>query len=301
MIKGLVRIIFVLMMGVLPARYGQAAPDLFEINSEACEKKINGESKASVRVRTVDKAVFSGVRKLPAINEIGKVLEDSELNVLVYRLVDEYVEDLNFETIDTDDGRVCAKVHGWLNPDNISAVKQEFVKNDAPVSENEPEKIAQVVEEVEREVSAKPNDPENLALVHIKKLQYYNGSETSRFSTILQDKLKDNPYFYLTQEADLADYVLTPKVMKAKVDLLDAGHKRLQMVVSIEISGLEKDAVDEYQNRFVLFGAEENEQQIASRLIRKLLENACDGVRRKIEHNEQLKFEQKTFGKTISQ
>ena len=79
-------------------------------------------------------------------------------------------------------------------------------------------------------------------------------------------------------------------MLKAKVDALDASNKRLHMALVLEVTGLETEIVSEYQNRFVLFGAEESEQKIASRLIGKLMEQAGDGLVRKIEHKEQQKI-----------
>ena len=73
------------------------------------------------------------------------------------------------------------------------------------------------------------------------------------------------------------------------------------MALVLEIEGMETEIVSEYQNRFVLFGAEENEQKIASRLIGKLMEQAGDGVVRKIEHKEQQKLESKVLGRTLNQ
>jgi hypothetical protein len=220
---------------------------------------------------------------------------------MVYQLVDEYVEDLSVDPTHEEDGKVCVRVKGKVDPANIKALEKDFIKDDAPISEPEPEAVAQAAEQAVQEMSVAPENADNLALVYIRKLRYFNGSETTKFAEDIKETLQNDPYFYLTEEDDLADYRLTPKVLKAKVDSLDASHKRLQMVVAIEIEGLEKDPVTTYQNRFVLFGAEENEQQIAARLIRKLLQGAGDEARRRLEHAEQTKFEKAALGKTISQ
>ena len=104
----------------------------------------------------------------------------------------------------------------------------------------------------------------------------------------------------MTEDAEIADYVVTPKVLKAKIDALDAGNKRLHMALVLEVEGLEKEIVSEYQNRFVLFGAEEDNQKIASRLLSKLIEQAGDAAVRKIEHKEQEKLETRELGRTLS-
>lgn len=269
-----------------------------DIFSQACEKVMNGESKSSVRLRASDKATFLAVKKLDALKDEENALTDHDFNVMVYRFVDEYIEDLTVKTTQDDEEKVCVEVRGKILAANIDIVKSEFSKKEAPKEVQQ--QVKQIVEEVNQEVKIKPNNPESLALVHVKQLEYFNGSKSVKYSNALKKHIDDNPYFYLTEDSEVADYVVTPKVLKVKVDSLDASNKRLHMALVLEITGLEKEIVSEYQNRFVLFGAEENEQKIASRLISKLIEQASDGLVRKIEHKEQQKIEAKTLGRALN-
>lgn len=297
----LLLVLLVLAGMVKPAFAQNTETQALSIYGNACEKVIEGESKASTRVRAADKAVFLGVKKLPQLARAKSILNEHDVNVLVYRLVDEYVEDLSSSTVQSDVGKVCVEIKGYLPPEAIEKVQTEFIAEEKPLKEAAPEVVAEVVSEVKREVDIKPVNPESLALVHINPLEYYNGAKSSKYAKMLQEQFADNQYFYLTEDAEIADYVITPKVLKAKVDNLDAAHKRLQMVVSLDVTGLKKDAVNEYQNRFVLFGAEENEQQTAARLLNKLIETAGANVLRKIEHNEQLRQEKQALGRPISE
>lgn len=271
------------------------------IYGNACEKVIEGESKASTRVRAADKAVFLGVKKLPELARAKSILNEHDVNVLVYRLVDEYIEDLSSSTAPSDSDKVCVEINGYLSPTAIEKVQAEFIEREQPVKEATPEEVAEVVAEVKNEVDIKPANPESLALVRIMPLEYYTGAQSKKYAQMLQEQFANNQYFYLTEDTEIADYVITPKVLKAKVDNLDAAHKRLQMVVSLEVTGLKTEAVNEYQNRFVLFGAEEDEQQTAVRLLNKLIETAGANVLRKIEHNEQLRQEKQALGRPLSE
>ncbi len=297
----LLLVLLVLVGMVKPAFAQNTETQALSIYGNACEKVIEGESKASTRVRAADKAVFLGVKKLPQLARAKSILNEHDVNVLVYRLVDEYVEDLSSSTVQSDVGKVCVEIKGYLPPEAIEKVQAEFIKEEKPLKEAAPEVVAEVASEVKREVDIKPVNPESLALVHINPLEYYNGAKSKKYAKMLQEQFADNQYFYLTEDAEIADYVITPKVLKAKVDNLDAAHKRLQMVVSLEITGLKNEPVNEYQNRFVLFGAEENEQQTAARLLNKLIETAGANVLRKIEHNEQMHQEKQALGRAISE
>lgn len=281
--------------------YAQESASI-EVYGNACEKSLEGESKSSTRVRATDKAVFLGIKKLPALAHAQQVLNDHDLNVLVYRLVDEHIEDLSVNTLKNEDDKVCVEIKGWLNPQAVKTVEADFIQEDAPVNEAAPETIAEVAAEVKQELAIEPDKPENLSLLAINPLEYYTGSKSLKFARLLKQRFNNNPYFYLTDDSEIADYVITPKVLKAKVDNLDAEHKRLQMVVILEIKGLKStDIVHEQQNRFVLFKAEEDEQQIAARLLNKLIENAADGALRQIEHHAQQRLEEKTLGRSLQE
>lgn len=286
---------------VMPAHAQNAETQALPIYGNACEKVIEGESKASARVRAVDKAVFLGVKKLPELTRAKSILNEHDINVLVYRLVDEYVEDLSSSTMQSEAGKVCVEINGYLPPEAIEQVQAEFIAEEKPLKEATPEVVAEVASEVKREVDIKPTNPESLALLHIEPLEYYNGAKSNKYSKMLQEQFAGNQYFYLTDDVEIADYTITPKVLKAKVDNLDAAHKRLQMVVSLDVTGLKNEIVNEYQNRFVLFGAEEDEQQTAARLLNKLIETAGANVLRKIEHNEQMRQEKQALGRAISE
>ncbi len=270
-----------------------------EIVANACEKALDGESPSSVRIRAVDKAVFLGLKNLKELDQDKAVLNDHDLNVMIYRLVDDYVEDLSSKVTKSETGKVCVDIKGYINPNNIALVRKDFddKKQNALQDENV---VSEIVKQVNDEVKIRPQNVENLALVYVNELEYYNGAKSQKYADVLKDKIKDSPYYYLTQEKDLADYTITPKVLKAKVDALDATHKRIQMVVVLDVEGLDEDVQTISQNRFLLFSSEENEQSIASRLIKKLLDAASMDAVRQIERKEQLKLEQNTLGRNIS-
>ena len=270
-----------------------------DLNSQACEKVMSGESKSSTRLRASDKAVFLAVKKLDQLSELEKTLSDHDLNVLIYRFVDEYIEDLSIKTTEDTADKVCVDVTGRILLNNIQSVKEEYTINHTNPDIKKHE-VKQIIEEVKQELKIKPDNPESLALVHVKQLEYFNGTKSLKYANLLKQNIDGNPYFYLTEDSEIADYIITPKILKAKVDALDASNKRLHMALVLEITGLEKEIVSEYQNRFVLFGAEENDQKIASRLISKLIEQAGLGAVRKIEHKEQRKLENKVLGRTLN-
>lgn len=269
----------------------------FEVKANACEKKIAEESPSSTRIRAVDRAVFMGLKNLDYLKEDKQKLNEYDLNRMIYRLLDDFVEDLSSKVVKSTDDKVCVEVTGFINPQKIDMVRAEIMADRSGEGIDD-DIVAQIIENTEDNFRFKPQNLESLALVYLKDVEYYNGSKSPKYAQFLKDKMKDNPYYYLTEDEELADYVITPKVLKAKIDALDEKHKRLQMVVSLEISGITDEVVMVSQNRFLLFSAEENNQDIAARLIKKLLEAAAADASRKIEYNEQQNLETKALGRS---
>lgn len=288
------RLCLILILAVWPMSHLAAQEaESIAIEANTCEKALDGESPSSVRIRAVDKAVFLGLKSLKELDADRMRLNDFEFNAMIYRLVDDYVEDLTSKVTKSSDGKVCVEISGYINPNNIALVQSEFQTS----SSSDDESVRQIAGEVNKALTLKPQNPQNLALVYIKDLQYDNGAVSQKYAQFLKDKMKDNPYYYLTDEEDLADYVITPKFLKGKVDALDATHKRLQMVVVLDVDGLQDSTQSISQNRFLLFSSDEDEQDIAKRLLKKLLEASAQEAVRQIERKEQQKLEQNALGR----
>lgn len=80
----------------------------------------------------------------------------------------------------------------------------------------------------------------------------------------------------VTEHEELADYWLAPKLIQSKVQKIDEENSRYNMSVVIELKDKQGDIVDsKQQNRYIIISNKENRQEIAQKLLIKLLE---DGV-----------------------
>ena len=201
-----------------------------EIKANACEKAFGDESLSSTRVRAVDKAVFLGIKNLPELDEDKATLGEHDLNVMIYRLVDDFVEDLNSKVLKSEKGKVCVEIKGYINPLRIDEVRKEFDIRRGENTQTE-ELLKEIAQNVDEVFAMQPQNLEGMALVYVEPLLYYNGKISQKHTDHLKEKIKDNPYYFLTDDKELADFVVSPKMLKAKVDALDETHKRFQMVV----------------------------------------------------------------------
>ena len=125
------------------------------------------------------------------------------------------------------------------------------------------------------------------AYVYVSPVEFNNNTHSSKSAQVLKDMFADTEGYLLVDNPGSAAYVLQPKVLKAKIDALNSQTKRIQMVVSLELK-MQSASVSfsEHQNRFVLFENGENEQEIAQKLLHKLLRNSGRKLFAKIEQAE---------------
>lgn len=125
------------------------------------------------------------------------------------------------------------------------------------------------------------------ALVYIAPVEYPNQTQSAKPISVLKDFFSNEDLYTILNSPDGADYIITPKLLKAKIDPIDQQTKRLQMVVSVELKISHSDgSISDHQNRFVLFKAEENEQEVAMNLLKKLLAKSGEKLIQRIEQNE---------------
>ena len=363
--------------------FSARAEDMVKVVGSACEIFSSNQFKPSIRVRVTDKASYNAVSQIPSLAELRSQLLEHDYNVIVYNLVDNYVQNMSVKTTSQDENELCVEVTGYIPAEDIVTVianyspsnpapeydfkkangiveekhrtikeskpteaavmydgKKDFDKIStpskapiayAPESSEEPkikvekkpdtqkeEKIvyqpdtpsAVAVEKTKTEEPAKEDVksdnkdevyivPENAkfpepvieepakALVYIAPVEFSNNTHSSKPIDVLKEFFGNEDNYTLLNNIDGADYTITSKVLKAKIDKLNAKTNRMQMVVSttLKINGADGSIVD-HQNRFVLFESGENEQEVAMNLLRKLLQKSGQKIIERIEQNE---------------
>lgn len=289
--------------------------DVIAIYGAACEKIKNGEAKSSLRVRATDKASFEAVSSISELAQIKKELDPHDFNVMIYDMVDNYVEDLAARTTKQDETNICVEVTGYLKKDNIiTAVQQTFegragqdftenktdsadsrptaetgveTTDDTVLSETSaPDNTVFVAEEASTKEVSLPqeqeptaDDGENKINVFVAPTVFFNDTESETHAQNVKTVLERSPILRLTNDAGKADFVVKSNVLRAKIDPINSNTSRLQMVVSVTIENTkDKTSSTEHQNRFVLFSSSEDEQAVAGKLMRKLFEKATESV-----------------------
>ncbi len=294
--------------------------DAIAIYGSACENISGGEAKSTARVRVTDKASFQAVSALDAVKDYKNDLNEHDFNVFVYNLVDNYIEDMAVRTTKQDNASICVEVTGYLQKANIfPAVNALLEETEAASASAEKQSMSEIVDEVNKEFSLQPNAPkeqgafiqptseeelekykvppapakaedDKKALVYIAPTEFFDNSRSEKHAGILKNLFARNEYLYVTDKEDLADYVVSSKVLRAKIDPINSSTSRLQMVVAVGVRNVEeKSEMTEHQNRFVVFSEGEKEQDVAYKLMKKLFEKAGGVILDRIEQTERKK------------
>ena len=289
------------------------------VEADVCERIVADEGRSSARERASDKAAFKAIEDIPLLNEYKSRLSNHKFNLKVYRLIDNYLEDMKISVINQNNQEVCVRVNAYLSKEAIQKVfdePDEKTGNDM-VLEVETSNVnedslsipprPQIIinkdiaytdtDEVENVIAAMPevavDDGSNAGkeamnsdetTVFVDKTEFYDGTETNGFFKIIAQALSEKTGIKVIAEKDNPDYILKTKILKAKVDDINAETGRLQMVTAISlVNAATSDIYTEHQNRFVLFNqAEETAQKAASKLAKGLFEELTERVLPKI-------------------
>ena len=309
----------------LPARAQvEDAPHEISVYASACEKLINGESKASARVRATDKASFKAVEEIPELRRFRDQTDTHNFNLKVYRLVDNYLADLQINASSPEDDKVCVELSAYLPAAAIDEVFAEETEDSSTTGDDEtlaleletadagdnisitiPPKpditinkqiayedtaaaapVVKIKETPLDDVSETPSETDEPSAeaernkdtrVFVAPTEFYNGTSTGGFFAQLEQTLAARPGVKVIARGDNPDYILKTKILKAKVDNINSETRRLQIVVALELTDTaSSQTTTEHQNRFILFNASDDAQQVAADLTRKLLAAGLD-------------------------
>ena len=281
--------------------------DVVSVYATTCEEVKPNEAKSSVRVRATDKASFKAVENLAQMQEYRNQYPTHDFNVLVYKIVDNYLEDLTIRTTEQTDEQLCVEVTGYLQEKNIQAAinenmqKHEVMKEDYPQAleiENRQDALQPVVTDlppkpeitIKKEIAAETALNEEAVSINgnvrvfIEPTTFFNNTSTDAFVPEIQQILQQEKNVTFINDKKSADYIIKSNVLRAKVDPINSKTNRLQMVIAVELlkTGNGKEFTD-HQNRFILFESSEDEQIVANSLMKKLLRQAIKNIAPKIE------------------
>lgn len=266
---------------------------LRQVAGEACDARQADDDVRTAENRALDKAGLDAVRKSGVVQEYYQNLSEQALNLISYRIIDEYLSEIEHQKTKDDATQVCVKMNAQLEitPDELVELINEYKYSAVPTEAQ----IAEITEEVKQQTQFKPQNLNDKKLVYIAPLKFWNDLETDNYKSVLRDALEHSEYFFVTEDEKMADYVLKPLVDEAKVDAIDAKHRKMKMILLLNMEAPNDKnfgALQEEQKHFILFAADKNEQQVADTLIKKLLSRAATAMATKLDKQIERRLEE---------
>ena len=254
-----------------------------QISADACDTRLSGDDAKTAENRAIDKAGLAAIKTSGLIQSYYPKLSDMTLNLIAYRIIDEYLYDVTHEVTLDDNQQVCVHLDASLElpPEDLHVLAAEY-KSSAIITDTQTLQIAQ---EVQQETTFKPQNLNEKKLLYVSPLQFWNDVTTNNYITDIKQHLIGSDYFYVTDDKSMADYTIEPYVETAHVDNVDAKNRKMEVMLELRLSALQDENFNpliEKQSHFILFAAENDEQQVADTLIRKLLSRAATNMADKI-------------------
>ncbi len=132
-----------------------------------------------------------------------------------------------------------------------------------------------------------------IPMIYVEEMEYYNGKKSPAYTQKIIRKLALEPSVIIVDKKDLADYFLIPKLKKSKIESINRENSRYSMSIALELWSKGGVLINtEHQNRYIIIKKSQDPQEIAKKLLSKLLDEAVDNFLLKIENHE-LKIGQK--------
>lgn len=259
------------------------------ISADACDDRLVDDDEHTAENRAVDKAGLSAVKLSGIIQRSHPDLSASAIDIISYRIIDEYMVNVAHAIKYSDGNRVCVKLMAdiEMTASDLEKLVKEYKDSDSPVEQmGEAVKVAQVAEQVNKNTTVKPQSLDDKKLLYIRKMIFWNGVETNHYNDLLTGLFSGSDYFYVTDDESLADFVVTPRLVKSQVDEIDSKNHKMSMVVELEVYSPTNNSfapINERQNHFILFASDKDEQKIADDMLRKLLTKSVKEASRKID------------------
>ena len=247
------------------------ADSFFDVKSQYCEKIVDNQTRSEVRMKAIDFASFSAVRKhFQSIPEYQNI-EDYVFNNISYYISDNLLRDISVLTLEENDEKICIELTAKVHTQEFNSLieKQNF-KN---IDEKKAKNIANHVKEI-YPTTAQPQ-------IFIEKLTFYNGTSTDKYIQNMSDYLSFNPNIVIITDKSAADYTLKAVLVKSTIDAIDDKNSKYSMSIKLDlIDKYNKIVMSQNKNRYIIIENKDNKQEIADKLLKKLLKEAIDTMQK---------------------
>ncbi len=256
-------------------------------SGQSCEDIKPGEMVDVVKNRATDAANYFAVENMPVVQKYRTYFNDHDFNVLIYKIIDEATDNLLVTPVSEDDTKVCVEVNIDVDKDKYTIILDEFLHERG--TETPTDVIIESVSEDKETVAEQPvmteTNIEDKGLVFVAPTVFYNGAVSENHSKLVQHYMGQNNWFYITTKEEIADYIVYPRVEKARIEHSEDGTGYLSMNTLFVLTDVDGEEISsDKQERSIMLDDAKTEQQNAQDVMKKMFAKSSGIVSKKIEN-----------------
>ncbi len=249
------------------------------LSASSCMQKQNNLEDADIYLKAYDNVAYLAVKTSKYINKKTKIIDNYDFSILAYKIIDKALNDIVTTTIKDDNNEICLKFEAILD-----VQKADEILNNYDNKEIKNEEIKEISKSINESLPKSIYEAkDSIPLIYIKDLEYYNKKTTNVYTPNISEELSFEPRILITENKELADYYIFPKLVKSAVDVIDDKNSRYSMSLVLEVSNLEGEIIiREEKKRYIIISNNDDIQEIAHKMINKLIKEASSSIKEKI-------------------
>lgn len=248
---------------------------LLPVKALSCTEKNKAKTSAEMYAEAYDKAALVAIKSSTYMEQKGLELDDHGYNELAYRLIDKALKNVFVATTSENENKICLELNA-----EIDTLKADEIVATHNVKVLSSENIEEIVKEVNILYPDKAGNSDNLKpLIYIDNMIYFNGKKSSRFKEDIREYLSFKSEILITDKKELADYILQPHLLHSSINKIDEDKGRYNMSLAVEIQDMYGNIISsDRQNRYIIINKGEDTQQLAYKMMLKLLKEALSNL-----------------------
>ena len=249
------------------------------IKSDVCINNNDNEEKQDLIFKLNDKAALVAVKSSDYVKNKALSYNDYEYSLIAYKIVDNALNDTNYEITKENENKICLSFKASLDKQKTDRLFENYKKSNIDKT-----KIKEIANNINQTLPKSIYENNiRTPLIYIDDLEFYNNTKTQKYKDYIKEQLIFEPSILITEKKDLADFYLNPKVVKTSKDKIDEKNSKFSMAVELKINNSEnKEVLKETKKRYIIIDNSLKNQEIAHKMLTKLLNEALASLKDKI-------------------
>ena len=249
------------------------------IKSDVCINNNNNEEKQDLIFKLNDKAALVAVKSSDYVKNKALSYNDYEYSLIAYKIVDNALNDTSYEITKEHENKICLSFKASLDKQKTDRLFENYKKSNIDKT-----KIKEIANNINQTLPKSIYENNiRTPLIYIDDLEFYNNTKTPKYKDHIKEQLIFEPSILITEKKDLADFYLNPKVVKSSIDKIDEKNSKFSMAVELKINNSEnKEVLKETKKRYIIIDNSLKNQEIAHKMLTKLLNEALASLKDKI-------------------